>query len=108
MRVHLCQFDLAWQDRAANHARVRDLLQANRLCVRQAERVGALFLCAKADRIDAGDRAEGDERGEIIARNARVIMVVGPKIELAIGDAVIGIGVGDAGRHRPVPRLAHG
>lgn len=29
MRVHLCQFDLAWQDRAANHARVRDLLQAH-------------------------------------------------------------------------------
>src|SRR5262245_1476731 len=28
MSVHLVQFDIAWEDRAANHARIRALLEA--------------------------------------------------------------------------------
>src|SRR3546814_15263542 len=82
------------------------LFRSGGLLIRQAEFVGTLFPGAELGRVDAGDRAESDERREIGARDARVIMVVGPEVELAIGDAVIGIGVGDARRHRAVPRLS--
>src|SRR3546814_5186504 len=68
------------------------LFRSGGLLIRQAEFVGTLFPGAELGRVDAGDRAESDERREIGARDARVIMVVGPEVELAIGDAVIGIG----------------
>ena len=37
-----------------------------------------------------------------------MIVVIGPEVDLAGIDAVVGIGIGHAGLHRPQPRLAHG
>src|SRR3546814_16599008 len=61
----------------------RDALQGGRLRIGEAELVSALFLGAELGRVDPGDRAEGDERREIGARDDRVIMVVGPEVDLA-------------------------
>ena len=59
-------------------------------------------------RVAPREPTEDHERLEVVAVGARVVVVVGPKIQLAGVDAVVGVRVRDAGLHRSVPRVADG
>src|SRR3546814_10646564 len=64
-------------------------LEPRRLLARQPQITGGIFPLAQGARILARYPGEHDERFQIIARDARVIMIVRPQIELVVGDAVI-------------------
>src|SRR3546814_4426051 len=80
-------------------------LEPRRLLARQPQITGGIFPLAQGARILARYPGEHDERFQIIARDARVIMIVRPQIELVVGDAVIGVGIGEARLNRAVERL---
>src|SRR3546814_8671346 len=82
-------------------------LEPRRLLARQPQITGGIFPLAQGARILARYPGEHDERFQIIARDARVIMIVRPQIELVVGDAVIGVGIGEARLNRAVERLPH-
>src|SRR3546814_19777912 len=65
-------------------------LEPRRLLARQPQITGGIFPLAQGARILARYPGAHDERFQIIARDARVIMIVRPQIELVVGDAVIG------------------
>src|SRR5687768_8928142 len=84
----------------------RDLLQRLDLRTGEAELVRGTFVVAERARIAPGESAEDDERLEIVAVRAPVVVVVGPQIHLAGFDAIVGVGIGHARLDGARPRLA--
>ncbi len=71
MQVHLVQFDIAWEDRAASHAKVRGLLERNRPAAGSLVVLPEMFSTGFS--LDLGVTAQGLEREDevFLARLAR-------------------------------------
>src|SRR5690349_16918272 len=82
MQLLACQFDIAWEDRAANHAKVRSLLTAARETIAENAMLVLPEMFASGFSLDVPKIAEGSERPTErflaeLAREFRIFIVAG-------------------------------
>src|SRR5690348_11155091 len=71
MRVVCCQTDIVWEDKAANHARVADLLAANPPDPGSLVVLPEMFATGFSMRVDCVAEAEDGETQRFLAGTAR-------------------------------------